>query len=338
MSQPPYPPPAPQGRPHYPPSSPQRRPQPRHGQQYPPPPARGHTPAGETSRRYAEPPAPAAAPRDGRVPRHGSPQTTARYEQQAPVLQQQAYAAPPAPRNGLGLAAVIVAPVGILFGLVPLTGFIAVICALVAIPLALVGWSRVRKGAATNGKTTIAGLVLGVVALALGIWGITIVFGAVGQLADDLSGPAPVGAPAVPGQQPAVDGSAAQTTAVFGERVTFDDGVVVEVAAPQPYRPGRFAVGHDGDRAVKIDITVTNGSDEPLDAVTVMTRAMHSGRQVSPIYDSANGGTENPSGTILPGKSLTFSVALSLAKDSAELQVEVQPGFLGEPAIFTGMV
>lgn len=245
---------------------------------------------------------------------------------------------PASPRNGLGLAAVIIAPIGILFGFIPLTGFIAVICALVAIPLALAAGSRVRKGAATNGKTAMSGLLLGVGALALGIWGITIVFGAVDQLADDLSGPAAVGAPAVPGQQPAVDGSAAQTTAAFGERVTFDDGVVVEVTAPQPYRPSRYAAGHDRDRAVKFDVTVINGSDEPLDAVTVMTSATHGGRQVSPIYDSANGGSENPTGTVLPGKSMTFSVALSLEKDSAELQLEVRPGFLGEPAIFTGTV
>jgi hypothetical protein len=78
-------------------------------------------------------------------------------------------------RNGLGLAAAIVGPIGILFGLVPLTGFVAVICGLVAIPLALVGRSRYKKGLATNGRTAMAGFLSGVVALALGIWGIVIV-------------------------------------------------------------------------------------------------------------------------------------------------------------------
>jgi hypothetical protein len=245
---------------------------------------------------------------------------------------------PASPRNGLGLAALILALIGVLFGLVPLTGFIAVALALVAVPLALAGRARVRRGEATNGKSAMTGLVVGLGALALGVWGITIVFGAVDQLADDLSGPAPLSAPAVSGQQPAAEAPAASTTAAFGERVTFDDGVVVEVTAPQPYKPSRYAAGHDRDRAVKFDVTVTNGSDEPLEAVTVMTSATHGGRQVSPIYDSANGGSENPAGTILPGKSMTFSVALSLAKDPAELQVEVRPGFIGEPAIFTGNV
>ena len=56
------------------------------------------------------------------------------------------------------------------------------------------GEALVRK--ATNGKTAVTGPVLGAGALALGVWGITIVFGAVDQLAEDLSGPAPIAAPA----------------------------------------------------------------------------------------------------------------------------------------------
>jgi hypothetical protein len=224
--------------------------------------------------------------------------------------------AAPAARNGLGLAAAIVAPIGILFGLVPLTGFIAVICALVAIPLALVGRSRVCRGRATNGKTAMTGLVLGAGALALGVWGITVVFGAVDQLAEDLSGPAPIAAPAAPGpagEQPVIEaeqpaGAAAPAVAAFvGQRVTFDDGLAVEVTAPEPYKPGRYAAGHDGDRAVRFDITVVNGSEEPYDAVMTVVNATHGGRQVSRIFDSANGGSENPAGTVLPGKSTTFS-------------------------------
>jgi hypothetical protein len=269
----------------------------------------------------------------GLAPRHG---------QFAPLMQ----SAAPAARNGLGLAAAIIAPIGILFGLVPLTGFIAVICALVAIPLALVGRSRVRRGRATNGKTAMTGLVLGAGALALGVWGITIVFGAVDQLAEDLSGPAPVAAPAVPGpagQQPAIEaeqpaGAAESATAAFGQRVTFDDGLAIEVTTPQPYKPGRYAAGHDGDRAVTFDVTVVNGSEEPYDAVMTMVNATHGGRQVSRIFDSANGGSENPAGTVLPGKSTTFTIALSLGEAVGELQLEVTPGFLGEPAIFTGQV
>jgi hypothetical protein len=59
---------------------------------------------------------------------------------------------------------------------------------------------------------------------------------------------------------------------------------------------------------------------------------------VSRIFDSANGGSENPAGTVLPGKSTTFPFALSLAEAVGELRLQVTPGFLGESAIFTGQV
>ncbi|MEJ3658279.1 hypothetical protein WEH80_35485 [Actinomycetes bacterium KLBMP 9759] len=240
---------------------------------------------------------------------------------------------PPTTRNGLGLAAVVVAPIGILFGLVPLTGFIAVVCALIAIPLALAGWSRVRKGQATNGTTTITGLVLAVAALALGIWGITIVFAAVDELANDLSGPAPAISGSAPLQQPGV----ASGTAAFGERVSFDNGLAVVATEPKAYRPGRYAFGHDGDRAVTLDVTIVNESDKPFDAVLTQVRATHGGRPVSKVFD-ADRGSENPQGTVLPGKSMTFSVALSLDAPTGDLQVEVIPAFLGDPAIFVGEV
>ena len=69
-----------------------------------------------------------------------------------------------------------------------------------------------------------------------------------------------------------------------------------------------------------------------------VVNATHGGRQVSRIFDSANGGSEKPAWTVLPGKSTTFTIALSLGEAADELQLEVTPGFLGEPAIFTGQV
>jgi hypothetical protein len=41
---------------------------------------------------------------------------------------------------------------------------------------------------------------------------------------------------------------------------------------------------------------------------------------------------------VLPGKSTTFTIALSLEEAADELQLEVTPGFLGELEIFTGQV
>jgi hypothetical protein len=234
---------------------------------------------------------------------------------------------PPPPKNGPGLAAAIIAPIGILFGLIPLTGFIAVICGLVAVPLALVGWSRYRYRRASNGRTTVFGLIVGIGALALGIWGISIVFGATNQLFDSLSGPAPV----IGASANQVDGS----TARLGQAVTFDDGTKVLVATPVMFKPSTYAAGHIRDRAIKVDITVTNGTDKPIDAALITVNGRHGGQQATQIFDDQRGLGMQPAGTVLPGKSITFPAAFSIGQNPAEVQIEVRPVIMGEPAIFT---
>lgn len=85
-------------------------------------------------------------------------------------------------KNGLGLASLILAVVGLVFGIIPFTGFICLILGIIGLALGFAGLSRVRKNKATNKKTSISGIVVSILAIALGIWGITIVFGAVDDL------------------------------------------------------------------------------------------------------------------------------------------------------------
>jgi hypothetical protein len=58
--------------------------------------------------------------------------------------------APPAPRNGLGLAALILGLVGLPFTLTGLTAWIAIILGLIAVPLALAGRSSSSAHARTH--------------------------------------------------------------------------------------------------------------------------------------------------------------------------------------------
>lgn len=303
-----------------------------------PPPRQGQAPYGPPPQRgYAQPPLQARPPAPRRAD-HDREQTS-----ELPVQRSYEPAPQPShrrtePRNGLGLAAAIVGPIGILFGLVPFTGFVAVICGLVAVPLALVGRSRYRKKLATNGRTAVAGLVSGVVALALGVWGIVIVVQATNELVSTLEGPSVVSTGPVGGAGDAAGQAPSQGVAAFGERVTFDDGVAVEVTAPQAFTPGRYALGNERDRAVSFEVTIFNGSDQPLDAVTTVVRATHGGRDAPLIFDSQKGMSGPPQGTVLPGKSITFPVAVSIGKDDADLQIDVTPGFIRDPAIFSGRV
>ena len=85
----------------------------------------------------------------------------------------------PVPRNGFGITALVLALCGLVFGLMPITAFIAVICGALAILFGLLGHARYRRHEATNGKMCISGAVLGVVTLALGIWGVVLFFTAV---------------------------------------------------------------------------------------------------------------------------------------------------------------
>src|SRR6266508_806046 len=71
--------------------------------------------------------------------------------------------------SGLGTAALVLGIVGAAFGLIPLFAIIALICGAIAVVFGAIGLKRPGRGRA------IAGLVLGLVALALGIWGAFIV-------------------------------------------------------------------------------------------------------------------------------------------------------------------
>jgi hypothetical protein len=93
---------------------------------------------------------------------------------------------PPTARNGFGITALALALTGFVFGLVPLTGFLALILGALAVLFGLLGWARVRRGEATNQGMAVAGTMLGVLVAALGIWGIVITFNAMNKLSNDL--------------------------------------------------------------------------------------------------------------------------------------------------------
>ena len=88
--------------------------------------------------------------------------------------------------NGMATASLVLGIIGLVLGLVPLTGFIAIICGLLAVIFGSVGRKNAKKEGV--GRKTMAtwGLVLGAAALALGIWGLVIVFTSVSTLEQEL--------------------------------------------------------------------------------------------------------------------------------------------------------
>ena len=104
---------------------------------------------------------------------------------------------PPAPQvvyvqaqstgRGLGIAALVLGIVGTLFGLIPLTGFIAIICGVLALILGLLGVRRAKASGTGKGPPR-AGWLLGIAALVLGVIGLVIVTQAVNDLDDCFDG------------------------------------------------------------------------------------------------------------------------------------------------------
>lgn len=76
------------------------------------------------------------------------------------------YAAPVSPRNGLGVAALVVAIIGLVFCWTVVGG---VILGVAAIIMGFVGRGRVKRGEATNGGVAIAGIVLGFLAIVVSL-------------------------------------------------------------------------------------------------------------------------------------------------------------------------
>ncbi len=93
------------------------------------------------------------------------------------------------PRNGMGVAALIVAIVSVLVAWVPFVGLLGVIGGIVAIILGAVALSRAGRGEASNRSQSIAGIVLGALAVLLGIG--SAIFGSyvVSRVAPEVFGP-----------------------------------------------------------------------------------------------------------------------------------------------------
>ncbi|MDN5914528.1 MAG: DUF4190 domain-containing protein, partial [Pseudonocardia sp.] len=180
--------------------------------------------------------------------------------------------APPAPRNGLGIAALCLGIVGLLFGLIPFTGFVAFALGAIGIILGLVGFSRARKRAATNLKTAVAGTILSVIAIALGIWGMVIVFSGLNQLATDLNNIPSASAPANTGggtalpadiTTPAVTGPKTYQLEVTGDapKIMVSYGTDSAMSSGSDYQalPWRKTVETNGDYTFATVSAVSSG-------------------------------------------------------------------------------
>jgi hypothetical protein len=138
------------------------------------------------------------------------------------------------PRNGFGITSLVLALLGLLFCLMPITGFLGLGLGLIGTLFGALGLGRVRKREASNRKLTVAGLVLSLLAVVFGFLSMKMFF----DIVDDFGGPstaptavtgAPPGAAPIP-PPPASDESPQE----FAAGQTVDrDGLQITAAPLQ---------------------------------------------------------------------------------------------------------
>jgi hypothetical protein len=236
--------------------------------------------------------------------------------------------------NGLGVAALIVGIVALIFGVIPFVSYFGAFLAFVGLVLgviALVLKGR-KKGIAIAG-TIVSGVAL-ILSIVLSVVYTTAIVNSVNEAiesaAPSIEGPAEDEAVA---EDEVADDAADTFVLGLGETMVWSDGVEMTVGAPAPFTPSETASAEPGQSAVLFDLTLTNNSEEPLEPLS-FSQVTSGGVEASAIFDSANNIGLAPTATVLPGQSITWQEAFSVA-DPADITFQSSPGFLYDDAIWT---
>ncbi|MET8966760.1 hypothetical protein [Streptomyces hydrogenans] len=181
--------------------------------------------------------------------------------------------------------------------------------------------------------------------LAVGVAGLLVGTGAFGDDDGGGGGTASTTPPAPPAstprETPTTPPPAEQATGdllPFGRTHRYASGVEVTVSVPERFTPAQSSAGHkDGNIAVKVDVTVRNGSEERLKLVTVIVRGRDGdGRETAQIFDPEQ--VVMPlEGDLLPGRRTVAAYGFDLpAGAGSTLEVGVAVGFGADAVHWTG--
>ncbi|MEI5582470.1 MULTISPECIES: DUF2510 domain-containing protein [unclassified Agromyces] len=244
--------------------------------------------------------------------------------------------------NVLGVVALALAVIGFILACIPFVQFVAWIVLPIAFVLSLVAlFLEGRKWPAIAGLVvSVLGGIVGAVVFAF------VTIGVLGELADsgviqdriERELEEEFGTP-VPTEE-ATDGPDADATAglAFGDTMTWDDGVSMTVSAPEPYTPSELSAGADQAVDLVFTLTITNDSPENVQPVVLSTLSSD-GTEATRIFDvGAEGGQVGipPTTAILPGESITWREAWSVA-DESSLTMQTSPSFEYESVVFTSV-
>lgn len=122
----------------------------------------------------------------------------------------------------------------------------------------------------------------------------------------------------------APDPAAETVPAVYGQTVTYDDGLQLQVSAPTTFDPSPDARGADQAWNLSFTITIYNGSGADI-ALDPALGVFSNGGAGSPIVDAQNGlDGAVPTGTIGVGQTLSWVIGSSVA-NPADVTVQIAP-------------
>ncbi|MFI2610973.1 DUF4190 domain-containing protein [Kitasatospora sp. NPDC018619] len=183
----------------------------------------------------------------------------------------------PQPRNGMGIAALVLGIVGVVLGVTIVLFWLSWLPALLAVVFGAVALGYVRRGLAANRAMALAGVVLGVtgllVSVGTGVFVVSRVQEAQQERRQEADAARARSEAATRSAQERLAREKARIEAEqqkeaadlkarslsFGQSYTYPDGLTVTLAAPEPYTP-RGLVGDvpPGARVVQLRLTVVN--------------------------------------------------------------------------------
>ncbi|MFD7549685.1 DUF4190 domain-containing protein [Streptomyces sp. NPDC059816] len=239
--------------------------------------------------------------------------------------------ATPPPRNGMGIAALVLGVVGVLLGLVVIFFWMSWLPALLALVFGCIGLSHVRKGVATNRGMALAGVILGVVGLLVSVGGGALTVWTLNDVTEEARDDAVAAEASTAAEEAAEERERHKEREEerarrlsFGETYTFGDGLKVTVAKPKPFVPDAYVEGHaKGNEAIEVTVTVVNTGPERVPVETGLPTVMDADGVSAELVIDGSGRQKIITGHVLPGKQAVGKYAYSLPPDAAD-EVEVQ--------------
>lgn len=233
----------------------------------------------------------------------------------------------PQPRNGMGVTALVLGIVGAVLGLFVVLFWMSWVPALLAVVFGCVGLSHARRGLATNRTMALAGVILGgaglLISAACGLFAVVVVK----EAADDVRAKADRVKASAAAEEEKKKAQEKARHLSFGQSYTFENGLKVTVAKPQPFTPDDFVLGHaKGNKAVEVTVTVVNTGTERLSVETGLPNVNDAKGASAELVIDGSGRQKVITGYVLPGKETVGKYAFSLPPDAADkVEVEFSP-------------